>query len=77
MIITTEDLYNARDEFQTISGTELHELFQAVCGDPSPAGRTPIDAAALAAYAADLRAAPQDPIGTLAGIARFAESFLR
>lgn len=51
-----QNLYDARDEFGMIDGNDLHELFQAVCGDPSPAGQTPIDAAALADYAADQRA---------------------
>lgn len=51
-----QDLYDRRDIYGEISGSDLHDLFNALIGDPSPAGRTPIDPAALAAYADDCRA---------------------
>ena len=54
--MNAQNLYDRRDEFGEIDGRDLHALFEAVCGEPSPAGRTPIDATALAAYAAERRA---------------------
>lgn len=35
--------YDRRDSHEEIDGATLHEIFQSVCGDPSPSGRTPID----------------------------------
>lgn len=52
-----QDLYDLRDETGLISGTDLHEVFQAVCGEPSPAGMRDISPGKLEAYASDLRAA--------------------
>lgn len=79
-----QELYDYREQTAMISGTDLHDLFRAVCGgEPSPAGQTPIDpiklAAAAAAYRqryADHKAA--DGVGGqyLLDIARFAESFV-
>lgn len=37
-----QELYDWRDETGAISGLDLHELFQALTGDPSPVGRTKI-----------------------------------
>ena len=45
--MTAQTLYDARDEHGDIDGKDLHWLLQQLTGDPSPAGRTPIDAAAL------------------------------
>jgi hypothetical protein len=71
-MITAQDLYDRREEYAEISGTDLHELFQTLTGDPSPDGRTPISAAALSAHAADCRA------GRNAGdVAAFCEAFIR
>mgnify|MGYP000859624637 CR=1 FL=1 len=50
--ITAQALYDWRDRTGAISGTELHQLFQTLTGDPSPRGRTPIFLAALAMLAA-------------------------
>ena len=55
-MLTAQDLYERREEYGEISGIDLHELFQVVCGDPSPAGRTPIDIDSLSFYAADCSA---------------------
>ena len=55
-MITAQDLYDRRDEYGEIDGCDLHKLFQELTGDPSPAGRTPIDAAQLAQIAAESRA---------------------
>lgn len=70
--MTAQDLYDRREEWGEISGTDLHELFQAVCGDPSPSGRTRIDVGALAAYAADCRAGQNAEY-----IASFCDAFTR
>jgi hypothetical protein len=71
-MITAQDLYDRRDEHAEIDGRDLHQIFQIVTGDPSPVGRTPIDAGKLTAYAADCRA------GQNANhIARFCEAFTR
>lgn len=72
MMITAQDLYDRRDEYAEISGNDLHELFQILTGDPSPAGRTRIDATKLAAYAADCRAGQNAD-----DMARFCEAFTR
>lgn len=45
--MTAQDLYDIRDKHGDIDGNDLHWLFEQLTGDPSPAGRTPIDAAAL------------------------------
>lgn len=71
-MITAQDLYERRDEYAEISGNDLHELFHALTGDPSPAGRTPIDAGGLASYAADCRAGQNAE-----HIAQFCEAFGR
>lgn len=42
-----QELYDCRERYADIDGTDLHWLFEQLSGDPSPAGRTPIDAAAL------------------------------
>lgn len=54
-MITAQDLYDRRDECGEISGDDLHAIFALVIGDPSPAGRTPIDPQALAIHANALR----------------------
>lgn len=48
-----QQLYNWREQTNEISGTELHMLFQELIGNPSPAGRTPIDIARLETIAAE------------------------
>ena len=45
--LTAQTLYDIRDEHGDIDGNDLHWLFQRLTGDPSPAGRTPIDAPLL------------------------------
>jgi hypothetical protein len=76
-MITAQDLYDRRDETGEISGNDLHEIFEAICGDPSPAGRTPISRASLAAHAQRVRAnIVQDPVGSQEAIAQFCESLL-
>lgn len=83
-MITAQDLYTAREHTAAIDGNELHELFAAVCGGPSPAGRTEIDTAALADYAAGQRSlyAAHRASGGIGGeyllsVADFAASFAR
>jgi hypothetical protein len=85
IMITAQDLYDRRDEYGEIDGQELHSIFALVCdGDPSPAGRTPIDPQALTAHAHALRetyAAHKDggTVGAeyLLDEARFCEAFTR
>lgn len=79
-----EQLYNRRDERGEIDGQELHAIFQAVCDDPSPAGKTEISAEALASYAKgqrDLYAAHKASGGIggeyLLSVASFCEAFIR
>lgn len=43
-------LYDKRETSAQISGSDLHILFYAVCGEPSPAGRTEIEISKLVAY---------------------------
>lgn len=43
-------LYDTRENTAQISGSDLHILFYAICGEPSPAGRTEIDVNMLAVY---------------------------
>ena len=45
--MTAQTLYDLRADFGDIDGMDLHWLFQQLTGDPSPAGRTPIDVEAL------------------------------
>lgn len=71
-MITAQDLYDRREEYGEISGNDLHDLFQALTGDPSPTGRTSIDASRLDAYAAGCRAGQNAE-----HIARFCEAFTR
>lgn len=40
-------LHKIRDEYADIDSLDLFWLFERLTGDPSPAGRTPIDPAAL------------------------------
>jgi len=70
-MITAQQLYDRREQFGEISGTDLHEIFQAVCGDPSPAGRTPIDLAALEDYSLRCREGQNAEC-----IAEFCEAFV-
>lgn len=53
--MTAQDLYDRRDEYGEIDGNALHSIFALVAGDPSPAGRTPIDPNALEVHAQALR----------------------
>jgi hypothetical protein len=80
--LTAQDLYDRRDERGEIDGRELHEIFQAICGDPSPTGRTAIDTEALRSYAAGQRGlyAAHKASGGVGGeylisVASFCESF--
>ncbi len=80
--ITAQDLYDRRDERGEIEGTELHEVFQFVCGEPSPTGRVEIDTAALSVYASVQRQsyASHKAAGGVGGeylldVAKFCESF--
>lgn len=77
-----QDLYDWREEFAQISGSELHEVFRSVCGEPSPAGRTEIDPQALREYAESQRNlyAAHKASGGIGGeylisVAKFCESF--
>jgi hypothetical protein len=55
-MITAQDLYDRRDERGEIDGQQLHGIFALVCdGEPSPAGRTPIDPQRLIIHAKALR----------------------
>jgi hypothetical protein len=84
LTITAQDLYDTREAFGAISGTDLHALFGAVCGERAPIGRTPIDTAALLGYASSQRElyAAHKANGGVGGeylldAAAFAESFTR
>ena len=48
--MTAQDIYNLQDEM-LIDGKDMHALFAELTGDPSPAGRTKIDMAAVAEIA--------------------------
>jgi hypothetical protein len=82
--LTTQELYDARETDAAISGSDLHDLFRAVCdGEPSPSGHTHISRERLRAYAAELRAGyvAHKASGGRGGeylldIATFAESFI-
>lgn len=50
MNMKAQTLYDIREEFGHIDGMQLHRLFQELTGDPSPSGRTEIDADALSAH---------------------------
>lgn len=41
--ITAQFLYDLRELTGFISGTDLHQLFTKLVGDPAPKGRTPIN----------------------------------
>ncbi len=45
--INAQLLYDLREQVMPISGTELHEIFNALLGDPSPSGKTIIEVRAL------------------------------
>lgn len=84
MAITAQDLYDRREEYGEIDGQELHNIFRAILGSPSPAGRTAIKAEALRDYASSLRSsyAAHRAGGTvgaeyLLDEAAFCEAFLR
>jgi len=70
-MITVQSMYDRWDEHREIDGTDLFDLLNAVTGDPSPAGSTQIDQAALASYAMDCRAGQNAE-----HIADFCEAFL-
>lgn len=55
MLIPAQVLYDERERAAAISGSDLHDLFRAVCGDPSPSGRVLISRDRLRAYAQELR----------------------
>lgn len=83
-MITAQDLYDRRDEYGEIDGNDLHNTFRAICGDPSPAGRTPIDPSCLVEHAASLRASyDRHTAGGIVGAeylldtAKFCEAFVR
>jgi hypothetical protein len=47
-MITAQALYDEREEFARISGTDLHDVFRFLLdGEPSPAGDMPISRAKL------------------------------
>ena len=71
--ITAQGLYDRREEYAEIDGNDLHKLFDAVTGDPSPAGRTIIDAEARAEYAEQSRLLDGRP----SDVTTFALAFLR
>jgi hypothetical protein len=48
--VKAQDLYNLREVTGFVSGTDLHELFRGVCGEPSPSGHTEICVEDLAAF---------------------------
>ena len=48
-----QQLYNWREQTGEISGSDLALLFQELTGDPSPAGRTPIDITRLETISAE------------------------
>lgn len=82
-MFTAQHLYDRREQYGEIDGNDLHAIFATVCDDPSPTGRTSISTAALAAYAADMRAAyaAHQASGTrgtayLLDIAAFCEAFV-
>lgn len=81
--LDAQHLYDARELYGQISGQELHEVFLAVCGDPSPSGRTKIDLQALRGYASAQRSlyAAHKQRGGVGGeylldIAGFCEAFI-
>lgn len=50
-MITAQQLYDRREALGEIDGKELHDIFRAVCNEPSPSGRKEIDPRYLRLYA--------------------------
>lgn len=71
--MTAQDIYDRQGE---IGGEAVHYILQELTGDPSPAGRTPIDVEALRQLAADLGSL-QAQHGTQAPTAEAIEMLLR
>jgi hypothetical protein len=61
MTITTQNLYDWREETEAISGTDLQRLFERICGEPSPAGATPVNWDVLNTVLYDFAHPDQDP----------------
>lgn len=82
-MIRAQYLYDRRRALGEIDGQDLHDIFRAVCDDPSPTGSTPISPATLRTYADEMRAsyAAHKASGTrsaeyLLDVATFCERFL-
>lgn len=54
--VSAQDLYDLREMTGFISGQDLHELFDAVVGEPSPSGYRPVNVLALTESDAGRRA---------------------